>query len=104
MGFIDDLKKTAADAQRAIERQVDKMQQEQAAPPEPPPLDGAAPVDAQAPPPVAQPSNTSQPLTPSAPAGTLPAGPQVRAVEETLPGSPVPASTNPLPPAEPRAE
>lgn len=95
MGFLDDLKKTAADAQRAIERQVDKMQQPAAGAPQPPPLEGAAPVDAQGPP---------QPLTPPAAAGTLPAGPQIRAVEETLPGSPSPASASPLPPPAPPAE
>jgi hypothetical protein len=142
MGFLDDLKKTAADAQHAIERQVDKMQQPSTGAPQPPPLDGAAPVDAQGPPPVAgqpptgppvataapdsqppvlpvdaapppslpqpssfpQPSNASQPLTPPGPTGALPAGPQIRAVEQTLPGSPGPASANPLPPPQPPSE
>jgi hypothetical protein len=137
MGFLDDLKKTAADAQRAIERQVDKMQAEPSGAPQPPPVDGEVPSGSQEPPPTTgppertgpppglpevvtakdsppsslsqpstlpQPSNASQPLTPPAPSRTLPAGPQIRAVEETLPGSSGQANANPLPPPEPPAQ
>jgi hypothetical protein len=137
MGFLDDLKKTAADAQRAIERQVDKMQAEPSGAPQPPPVDGELPSGSQAPPPATgtpegtgpppalpevatandsppssvsqpstlpQPSNASQPLTPPAPSRSLPAGPQIRAVEETLPGSPGQANANPLAALEPPAQ
>jgi hypothetical protein len=48
MGFLDDLKKAATDAQQAVQRGVDNLQKPPA-PPEPPSMDGAAP----APPPLA---------------------------------------------------
>src|ERR1035438_2232959 len=59
MGFLDDVKKAAQDAQQAVQRQVDNLQKPPA-PPEPPPVDGPA---------------TTAPLEPPLMAGAPPEAP-----------------------------
>jgi hypothetical protein len=103
MGFLDDLKKAATDAQQAVQRGVDNLQKP-AAPPEPPPVDGVAPQ----PPSMssAPPDATPTPVMPPAPPDSLAASvaaasapPDVTApVAETLsapPGTGIPAPLAP---------
>ena len=71
MGFLDDVKKAAQDAQHAVQRQVNNLQTPPA-PPEPPPLDSpetTAPVEpppmVSAPPDAPVRGRTVQPCRPS---------------------------------------
>jgi hypothetical protein len=67
MGFLDDVKKAAQDAQQAVQRQVDNLQKPPA-PPEPPPVDGPA---------------TTAPLEPPLMAGAPPEAPVAPAARST---------------------
>lgn len=76
MGFLDDLKKAATDAQQAVQRGVDNLQKP-AGPPEPPPLDGAAlaPPPLASAPPVSSEASAAMPPVASGPGpSSIPTG------------------------------
>jgi hypothetical protein len=92
MGFLDDLKQAAENAQNAVQRQVDNLQRP-SAPPEPPPLDGAPlSTDPQPPPVAGAPPGIPTPTPPVA------AAPPSEADAPPAQGAPGPQSVDPFSP------